>query len=146
MTLPEGRANVSAMMVGIQADDLTGACDTAAAFAVRGLETLVIVQDPDGRTSTAGAGADVLAIDTETRERGSEVAREMAHRAGAALRVAAPAVLYKKVDSTLRGRIAAELDGMLEGVGMVTTLLAPCLLYTSPSPRDISGSRMPSSA
>jgi uncharacterized protein YgbK (DUF1537 family) len=125
LTLPEGRANVSAMMVGIQADDLTGACDTAAPFAVRGLETLVIVQDPDGRTSAAGAGADVLAIDTETRERSSEVAREMAHRAGAALRAAAPAVLYKKVDSTLRGRIAAELDGMLEGVGVVTTLLAP---------------------
>jgi uncharacterized protein YgbK (DUF1537 family) len=31
---------VSAMMAGIQADDLTGACDTAAPFAVRGLETL----------------------------------------------------------------------------------------------------------
>ena len=25
-------------------------------------------------------------------------------------------------------------------------LIIPCLLYTSPSPRDISGSRMPSSA
>ena len=28
----------------------------------------------------------------------------------------------------------------------VAALLEPCLLYTSPSPRDISGSRMPSSA
>ena len=27
-----------------------------------------------------------------------------------------------------------------------TALLAPCLLYTSPSPRDQRGSRMPSSA
>ena len=27
-----------------------------------------------------------------------------------------------------------------------TPLILPCLLYTSPSPRDISGSRMPSSA
>ena len=33
-------------------------------------------------------------------------------------------------------------------VGVVSTWneAAPCLLYTSPSPRDISGSRMPSSA
>ena len=31
------------MMVGIQADDLTGACDTGAPFAARGLETLVVV-------------------------------------------------------------------------------------------------------
>ena len=27
-----------------------------------------------------------------------------------------------------------------------TSLIKTCLLYTSPSPRDISGSRMPSSA
>ena len=30
--------------------------------------------------------------------------------------------------------------------GLLTLLLYGCLLYTSPSPRDISGSRMPSSA
>ena len=32
--------------------------------------------------------------------------------------------------------------GMLIGLALITI----CLLYTSPSPRDISGSRMPSSA
>ena len=30
--------------------------------------------------------------------------------------------------------------------GFLNDLLKDCLLYTSPSPRDISGSRMPSSA
>ena len=30
--------------------------------------------------------------------------------------------------------------------GALKTLFGTCLLYTSPSPRDISGSRMPSSA
>ncbi len=115
---------MSAMMAGIQADDLTGACDTAAPFAVRGLETLVIVQG-DGPASAHGVSADVLAIDTETREHGPEVARERACRAGAVLRAGAPSVLYKKVDSTLRGQIAAEIDGMLEGVGVATALLAP---------------------
>ena len=29
---------------------------------------------------------------------------------------------------------------------IISGLINPCLLYTSPSPRDISGSRMPSSA
>ena len=29
---------------------------------------------------------------------------------------------------------------------IVLDIMMPCLLYTSPSPRDISGSRMPSSA
>jgi uncharacterized protein YgbK (DUF1537 family) len=113
------------MMVGIQADDLTGACDTAAPLAVRGLVTLVVVADGAAAVRGPAAAADVLAIDTETREREPEVARDRARAAGAAFRAAAPAVVYKKVDSTLRGRIAAEIDGMLDGVGMRTALLAP---------------------
>ena len=40
-------------------------------------------------------------------------------------------------------RYRAGADRMLEGARAV---LWSCLLYTSPSPRDISGSRMPSSA
>jgi uncharacterized protein YgbK (DUF1537 family) len=113
------------MMVGIQADDLTGACDTAAPFAVRGLATLVVVADGDGPMPRPIAAADVLAIDTETREREADFARDRARAVGALLRAAAPAVLYKKVDSTLRGQIAAEIDGMLDGVGVTTALLAP---------------------
>ena len=37
------------------------------------------------------------------------------------------------------------LLSMYEGIS-ISELLKSCLLYTSPSPRDISGSRMPSSA
>ena len=36
-------------------------------------------------------------------------------------------------------------DGPPDG-GMLTPVYAPCLLYTSPSPRDRTRSRMPSSA
>ena len=38
-----------------------------------------------------------------------------------------------------------ELDGLCETLGAVGKN-EPCLLYTSPSPRDQRGSRMPSSA
>ena len=37
-------------------------------------------------------------------------------------------------------------DGLQNEPGFVPTATKVCLLYTSPSPRDISGSRMPSSA
>ena len=37
-------------------------------------------------------------------------------------------------------------DKLEEFYGKTTTQIKDCLLYTSPSPRDISGSRMPSSA
>ena len=47
--------------------------------------------------------------------------------------------------------VPAELDRSLrkapeENVGKETALIVPCLLYTSPSPRDRTRSRMPSSA
>ena len=39
-------------------------------------------------------------------------------------------------------KLAYEIDTFKEGIYTITT----CLLYTSPSPRDLSTSRMPSSA
>ena len=36
--------------------------------------------------------------------------------------------------------------GLLSVMSWLVTLTTPCLLYTSPSPRDLSTSRMPSSA
>ena len=37
-------------------------------------------------------------------------------------------------------------DVLLGGCGVKEAVFSPCLLYTSPSPRDQRGSRMPSSA
>ena len=53
-----------------------------------------------------------------------------------------------RVDKLLVGKRASEVPTIVTrlcGLCPVTHHLA-CLLYTSPSPRDISGSRMPSSA
>jgi uncharacterized protein YgbK (DUF1537 family) len=113
------------MLVGIQADDLTGACDTGAPFAARGLETLVVVSDGDGPPALPHPTAAVLVVDSESRAAPREEARARARAAGSALEAGSPQVFYKKVDSTLRGHVAAELDGMLDGSGLATALLAP---------------------
>ena len=113
------------MMLGIQADDLTGACDTGAPFAARGLETLVVVQDVDGPPALPRETPTVLVVDTESRAATAEEARARARAAGSALKAGSPRILYKKVDSTLRGHVAAELDGMLDGSGLAVALLAP---------------------
>jgi D-threonate/D-erythronate kinase len=113
------------MVVGIQADDLTGACDTGAPFAGRGLETLVVVHDGGDLPPSPSATAVVLVIDTESREVSVEAARERARWAGGVLKAGSPRVLYKKLDSTLRGHVAAEIDGMLDGTGRAVALLAP---------------------
>jgi uncharacterized protein YgbK (DUF1537 family) len=110
---------IGSIHVGIQADDLTGACDTAAPFAARGLETVVLLPDvPIPEPAPA-----VVALDTESRALPGPEARARARAAVARLRGAA--LLYKKLDSTLRGPIAAEVAGALEGADFGTALLAP---------------------
>ena len=45
------------------------------------------------------------------------------------------------------GLVQLLVDGDIERIGLDSDdNLSPCLLYTSPSPRDLSTSRMPSSA
>ena len=52
-----------------------------------------------------------------------------------------------RVSAPDRGEIMRALDGGAEGVMVpMCQSLEDCLLYTSPSPRDLSTSRMPSSA
>ncbi|MBI2468781.1 MAG: four-carbon acid sugar kinase family protein [Candidatus Rokubacteria bacterium] len=111
------------MQAGIQADDLTGACDTGAPFAARGLATVVLL--PDARRPASLP--EVLVVDTESRGLAPEAARARARAAAARLASHRPGVLYKKVDSTLRGAVAAELVGALEGAGCGRTVLAPAL-------------------
>ena len=49
-------------------------------------------------------------------------------------------------DDTVRLSLAWSGWGKVSAARAATRLLASCLLYTSPSPRDLSTSRMPSSA
>jgi uncharacterized protein YgbK (DUF1537 family) len=91
----------------ILADDLTGTLDAAAPFAGRGLRTEIVLS----RSALGDALAlapDVLSINVRSRE----VAVEDAVAATEAILSALPsdAVLFKKVDSRLKGHIAAELD------------------------------------
>ena len=65
------------MRVGIQADDLTGACDTGAVFAARGLATVVLLPG----AHLPATPADVLVIDSESRARPVAEARCRALRA-----------------------------------------------------------------
>src|SRR5262249_45744927 len=105
---------------GIQADDLTGACDSGAAFAALGLETVVLL--PDAMPAPRAA---VTVLDTESRHLEPKAARAAARIAAARLVQPHPPALYKTRGSTRRGPVAAELHGMLEGSGLTRVLVAP---------------------
>src|SRR5581483_622591 len=113
------------MLLGIQADDLTGACDAGAPFAARGLSTLVVVPGPTGARADPVPEPAVGVVATESRGLPADRARARARTAAAALASAGPAALYKKLDSTARGHVGAELAGVLEGAGLAATVVAP---------------------
>ena len=52
-----------------------------------------------------------------------------------------------KIVSNMLGENIKSMDGNIkDAVGEITNMISGCLLYTSPSPRDRTSSRMPSSA
>ncbi len=101
---------------GIIADDLTGSMDTGVQFSKIGLRTIFYL-DP------ASVGdAEVLVLDTESREAPKKVAYERVRDAARRLE---GRVIYKKIDSTLRGNIGYELDGVMDELGLKKALIAP---------------------
>jgi D-threonate/D-erythronate kinase len=100
----------------IIADELTGAADSAAACAGSGTETIVLLSKADSDDS-APETASVLAIDANTRclapRQAAEVTARLVRRFGDAGAPADQALLFKKVDSTLRGHLAVELAAAL---------------------------------
>lgn len=112
--------------VGMIADDLTGALDAAAPFAERGLRTRVVLAHADW-DAAATADAEVLCINTASREIAAD---EAAHRVAiATTKLAAfkPTLLFKKVDSRLKGHLGLELGAMLRASGRTTITLAPAI-------------------
>ena len=91
----------------IVADDLTGAADCGVACTAAGLSTVVVLTEA---SRAKDLGAEAIAFDADTRRQLAEAASaatELAVRnlcAGGSVRV-----LYKKIDSTLRGNFAVEI-------------------------------------
>jgi len=107
----------------IVADDLTGAADSAALLTCRGRTSIVL--DAEGEWPPD----DVLAVDTDSRHCEADVAAERvaagtrrAHRLGAQV--------VKKIDSTMRGNIAAELRAL---AGVLADEGKPTMLVVAPA-------------
>jgi len=109
--------------LGIIADDLTGANDAGVQFSKQGLRT-VVVWDLSFVTRVV-VDADVMVIDTESRTASKEEAYSKVKEATRALVEAGFDLLFKKMDSTLRGNIGAELDGVCDAFGKLIFLVAP---------------------
>lgn len=97
------------------ADDLTGACDAGVAFA----PALVVLREEAVRP---GSGAIVYC--THSRAEAPDVAAARVAVLTSRL-TAAAGVLYKKIDSMLRGNVRVELEAMLAASGRSRAIVCP---------------------
>ncbi|GHC59531.1 four-carbon acid sugar kinase family protein [Neogemmobacter tilapiae] len=113
---------MTGLQVAIIADDLTGALDSAAPFAAMGLRTVVLT----GLEALPQAeGADVVALSLASRE---IPVGQAAARAEAAARALGGAVwLFKKIDSRLKGHVAAEVAAVAAVRGATRILACPAV-------------------
>lgn len=107
----------------VVADDLTGACDTGAAFATAGTRVHVFGEYDDSEIGTTGA--DVIVVDCDTRHRSEDEAYARVSAVLARVRPERPDELFVKIDSTLRGPIAGVVRAALDAFPDAHAVAAP---------------------
>ena len=106
--------------MAVIADDLTGAADTGVQLARAGYRTAVAFR---GAPVPPTEDLDAVALNTDSRAMPAGFAAKRVLEAGHAVREAR--LVYKKLDSTLRGPIAAELVAAQEATGRDRVVVAP---------------------
>ena len=106
-------------MIGVIADDLTGAAELGAVGWRRGLRAHVVCGGViDGQ-------ADLVCMDTDSRSCASDEAAQRAASAAGLFAEKGARWIYKKVDSVLRGNVIAEVEAILKQLHLRLALLAP---------------------
>ncbi len=106
-------------MIGVIADDLTGAAEIGAVGLRHGLTAEIVRSgEPSGHT-------DIVCVDTDSRSCKTEEARQRAAAAAKLLRAAGARWIYKKVDSVLRGHVTAEVEAVMRQLKLERALLMP---------------------
>lgn len=118
--IPDSQAPLPGPFLTILADDLTGACDTGASFARRGWPVRVAFS-PWADFS----GAAVRVLSTETRSLSAEQAARVVEECARTLGLGAGSLVYKKIDSTLRGHPGVELAAVMRMAAADRALVCP---------------------
>lgn len=112
--------------VYVIADDLTGLLDSTAVFAGRGLRTL-IARSPERLADLDMQAADVIGVCTSSRHLEPRQAADMICRALDSAPSPLPPVLFKKIDSRLKGNVTAETQALVERTGRTRLLVCPAI-------------------
>lgn len=110
----------------ILADDLTGALDSAVGFAGLGRQ-VVFVRRAEAVVEALKSGPDVLAISTASREIPPVDAARRVEQVLSVLDRDAVGAVMKKVDSRLKGNIAAEVAALRRWMGPARSIACPAI-------------------
>jgi D-threonate/D-erythronate kinase len=112
--------------LAIIADDLTGALDSSVPFVLAGL-TVLVALTPAGLDEALAGEPGVVVVNTASRavppERAAAIAGEVATR----LLAAAPAIVFKKIDSRLKGNAGVETGRVANVMGRTGIVVAPAV-------------------
>lgn len=112
------------LQIAVIADDLTGAADTGVQFCpVVGPVHLTSARDGDldlGGITTGG-----MAVSTSSRHLDAAAAGKKVRLVWAKVRQLAPEIIYKKIDSSLRGNLGAEIDALSQETQAAASFVAP---------------------
>ncbi|MCU0538470.1 MAG: four-carbon acid sugar kinase family protein [Desulfobacterales bacterium] len=109
----------------IVADDLTGAGDTGAQFAAKGLRTLLAMSGRSRRLPLDDKRWPVLVVNTHSRAMAPQEAYQCVAGILKQLDLTRFDLIYKKIDSTLRGNIGPEVDALLDAAQRPVAFLTP---------------------
>jgi uncharacterized protein YgbK (DUF1537 family) len=107
------------VLIAVIADDLTGAADTGVQFVHAGYRTAVFFR----ATEVFEDDLDAVSFDTDSRAIPAGFAAKRVLDAAHVARGAR--IVYKKLDSTLRGNVAAELAAAMDGARQDRVIVAP---------------------
>jgi uncharacterized protein YgbK (DUF1537 family) len=106
-------------MIAVIADDLTGAAE------IGGLGLKYNLKIELTTTANLNSTADLLIICTDTRSMPKQEALRITEEITAALIKLKPDLIFKKIDSVLRGHIIAEVEIHLQHLGINKVLIVP---------------------
>lgn len=109
--------------LAVIADDLTGSNDTGAQFAKYGMRTVVVLDTSS--TALLPPGAEVVVLNTDSRALEPDTAYSRVKTAAFLLKEAGVPHIYKKIDSTLRGNLGAEIEAVLDVFDFDLVVIAP---------------------
>lgn len=103
------------MQVAVIADDLTGANANGALLTAKGFFSATCL-DLEQWDPASFSGCTAVAVSTDSRLLAPDAAREQVRRAVRLFAAHGPALVAKRIDSTLRGNVGAEIEGALSAM------------------------------